>query len=864
MDNENRRRFLKKVGATAAGIFAYNVPHGYGETIINPKPQRKLINLRDTWFIRQLSTDSPDISLLEKEILNPGAGWFSAQMPAQVHEILLKNGEIPDPHIGKNAAKCTWVGETNWAYGTVFLSPDGEGPVFIHFEGLDTVAKAYLNGEEIGRFDNMFRSYSCEIRKLLRPPGDTNVLIIIFTSPERYLRELETRFMPQEGIDPLKYFRKCHSDFGSYLGAAPNSMKVGIYRDIILDVPAESWFEDIWVRPRLVNNVSRAEIDVEIRTGGSPCAILWRLESPAGEFIARGETVSGSVKLSISLDNPELWWPRTHGTQGLYSLEFTLPGKGVVRDRKRISFGIRGIEPVLADPETGEKRFGFRVNGTMIFLRGACWAPVEGMTHCWTPDRAERLYEFIEHGNMNILRVWGEGVIPPDEFYDACDRKGIFVWQDFMFGYGIHPDGPPEFDENRRLEIEGMIRRLRNHPCLLLWCGGNENHMGYSFSFSANPAQGNTVHGKIMPDSVRELDPDRLFHPSSPYGGPYPNYPLEGDWHDYSTLNFSPSASVPLFASEVGRVSAPSMASMRRFLLEEDIWPDKHSAAVKIPGKPSWPDMWQYRSVGGSWDKIGPIEEFCEPQSAEELIRVLGTAHGEYLGRRIERERRGVPDGFPDGHRRCWGNTIWRLNDSWPIIYWSAIDYYLEPKIAYYFLRRAYSPILISFEISPDSISLWIVNDSGEPSEGTLVVKKMRFDGTVRGEISKDVNIKPGDSKRCPELGGFGLINLRNEFLYARYNDMEATKLLIGERYLHLPKSNLHVRPIAGGLEITTDGFVRQVTLDAIGAHGAVFEDNFFDMPPESKRVVKILNRAGGKRISARAFNAEGAIVELP
>ena len=133
-------------------------------------------------------------------------------------------------------------------------------------------------------------------------------------------------------------------------------------------------------------------------------------------------------------------------------------------------------------------------------------------------------------------------------------------------------------------------------------------------------------------------------------------------------------SSRPLYASEVGRASAPSLASMRRFLSEEELWPEGFDPAIRRPGQAAWPPMWQYRSVGGSWDKVGPLERFCDPKTPEELIRVLGTAHGEYLSERVERQRRGVPDGKPDGNRRCWGNMVWRLNDSWPILYWAVID----------------------------------------------------------------------------------------------------------------------------------------------------------------------------------------------
>jgi beta-mannosidase len=324
-----------------------------------------------------------------------------------------------------------------------------------------------------------------------------------------------------------------------------------------------------------------------------------------------------------------------------------------------------------------ENMFRFDINGRPVFLRGGDWVPVEGATHVWRPERAERLLELAEHGNMNILRIWGEGELPPQSFYDECDRRGICIWQDFMFGYYDHRKGDAAFLENCRAEVEGMIRRLRNHPSILLWVGGNEQ---YLWSSPSNvPEARREIFEQLMPDCCKRLEPARLFHASSPFGGPTGNWALEGDWHDYTTINFAPQASVPLFASEVLRASVPSLGSMRRFLIEEEIWPKGFDPAVRRPGQPAWPPAWTYHSTGTStWERVGAVQEFCDPASAEELIRVIGTAHGEYLRERIERERRGAPD----GNRRCWGNIVWRLNDSWPMIYSSVIDYYLEPKIA--------------------------------------------------------------------------------------------------------------------------------------------------------------------------------------
>lgn len=823
---------------------------------------RSRIVLREGWQIKQLEPGTANVAELGREATAGADGWLEARMPAQVHDVLLQHGKISDPRVGKNAADSAWVGDRDWAYACTFPSPPRRGgPAFLCFDGLDTLAEVYVNGTRVGTFNNMYRSYRVDVTARLAEEGDRNTLLVIFRSPLRYVANVQ---VPEnmKGVSPSHFLRKCHSDFGSYLGARPHSAKVGIFRDVYLDLPDRSWIADVWVRPQLRDDLHDATVDVHVETEGEEATVGASLYDPAGQRIGSSHSNSPvrAARFTFHVPSPQLWWPRTHGDQPLYRVEVTV-GKGGQLDSRRIEFGIRSVRTVLEDPETGEPRFRFDVNGRPIFMRGADLAPIEGMSHCWDEQRAAKLLDLMELGRMNVLRIWAEGNIPPQSFYAECDRRGIFIWQDFMFGYGMHPSGLAEFDENCRVEIEAMIRSLRNHPCLLLWVGGNENHMGWDFRYGTRPAVGTRLFTEIMPDAVRRLDPDRHFHPSSPYGGRVPNWPLEGDWHDYSTLKYCPHASVPAYASEVGRVSAPSLTSMRRFLSGEDLWPEGHDPAITAPGKAAWPPMWQYRSVGGSWDKVGTLEQYCDPRSANDLIRVLGTAHGDYLRDRVERERRGVPDGKPDGNRRCWGNMVWRLNDSWPIIYWSIIDYHLEPKIAYYYLRRAYDPVLVTFEQGADEIYAWVVNDSPAPIEGTLTVTRQSFTGSTLGELKTRVFLAPGKSKRYFALTELGPIVKRKEFLRAELAGQTVTQLLIAERYLHLPHAKLSVRRTDEGVEISTDVFARQVTLATPDVTGAIFDDNFFDMAPGQTRQVRLVDSNNAPVLTVGALNAD--LVEL-
>ena len=152
---------------------------------------RRVIDLADGWRLKQVDPETPDVDALLDEAARPDASWLPCQVPAQVHEILLAHGRIPDPHVGKNAAEVTWIGWQDWAYACAFLSPDtGEGPAFLRCKGLDTLATAYLNGHRLGYYDNMFREWVRDVRDLLTPPGQENVLLVYFHSVNRAIEAI--------------------------------------------------------------------------------------------------------------------------------------------------------------------------------------------------------------------------------------------------------------------------------------------------------------------------------------------------------------------------------------------------------------------------------------------------------------------------------------------------------------------------------------------------------------------------------------------------------------------------------------------------------------------------------------------------
>lgn len=839
------------------------------------QPLRSQITLDGIWHLKRIDPANMDVVALGREAASPGADWLIAKMPAQVQDILLVHGRIPDPRQSRNCAQTTWVFTNDWVYASRFVTPAAvtSGPVFLRSDGLDTLATLYLNGREVGATANMFRRHAFEVSKLLSPPGQTNTLLIRFDSPARFLEQVRSRAGSDErtAVKPFKHLRKSGSDFGSYLGARPSYLKMGVFRDVVLDVPDRGWLDDVWVRTELNDDFSAARLMVQPTVIGSADELRWVLRGPDGNVLSEGSGPCSAMTLNVQ--QPKLWWPQTHGTPHLYTLHVELMAEGRVQDVRDVTFGIRKVEPVLKDPATGAPRFAFKVNGQQLFLRGACWAPLEMTTHVWDAARASELLNLVANGHMNLLRVWGEGVLPPDSFYEECDRRGLLVWQEFMTGNGMDfPFNDPAYRAKLTAEIVDEIQRLRNHPSVFMWCGGNEHYLGFPSENSANPKSpaGRELFQSLMPALVNEHDPTRYFHPSSPWGGtsvnwPNGNYPLEGDWHDYNSIRYQPQASVPLFASEVCMVSPPTLPSMKRYLTDDEIWPPGFAFRVKVPGEIAWPPEWEYHSTGQAWEKLGRIQDYCEPNNAAELIRILGTAHGDYLQELSERFRRGTSDGTPDGNRRCWGTMPWRLNDPWPMMYMSVVDYYNQPKIAYYFLRRAYAPVLVSWEKTADHNSVWVVNDGPQPVSGELLVRRLDFAGNVRAQKSVQVEIQPGQSLRVTDTDSLGEIVRRSELLAATFAGQTAICLLAPERFLklsqHQPK--LTVSRVPGGIRVSTDKFARQVTLEIPGDLQAVFEDNYFDLLPGESRTVRLLQATEGGKVRVSAVMAKPQELEL-
>ena len=441
----------------------------------------------------------------------------------------------------------------------------------------------------------------------------------------------------------------------------------------------------------------------------------------------------GRATAYLSLADPPLWWTHDLGEPALHDLRVVLSAGGEEVDARERRVGVRTLElDQRPDPEEpGTRFFRFVLNGVGIFARGANWIPADSFVGALEAGRYERLIDAALDAHMNMLRVWGGGIYEHDVFYDLCDRRGVLVWQDFMFSCATYPEAPLAAEVE--LEARSQVARLGGHPCLALWCGNNENQWIHDMQFPERGGErvpGALFYDEILPRVVAELDPRTPYWPGSPFGGDDHNSRHEGDvhnwevWHGQSRRRFGePVHNAPTpesvaftryaedegrFISEFGVLAAPDRETLRRWIPAGQL--SHHSPAM------------DHHTKDNPKNKIDMLLESVTGVAGDldEFVDFSMIAQAEALKFGIEHFRRRAP--------HCSGALVWQLNDCWPVLSWALLDYHGFGKAGYYAVRRAFAPVLGSFK---DGGELWVTNDTGARAEGVARVRLGSFAGAV-------------------------------------------------------------------------------------------------------------------------------------
>ena len=428
------------------------------------------------------------------------ATWHTATVPGTVHTDLLANRLIPDPYVGAPEAGLQWIGLADWEYRTTFAVPrdalDAARSDLV-FEGLDTLADVYLNGEKLLEANNFFRTWRAPVQGRLRERG--NELRVVLHSPIASLLP-KVQAMPHRiagnypspyGDEPkdamtANFVRKPGYHYGWDWG--PRYVTAGVWKPVRL----QSWdtlrIDDLHLRQ---DKVTQAQADVTARVTvdavkpGVYQLRLWQTD-PNGKRKLAAEQQAGlaagdnTVSVPLRIRHPQRWFPAGYGAQPLYRFEAEVLERNTVVAKAADRTGLRSVE-LRREKDPGGEGFAFVVNGVPVFAKGANSIPFDMFQPRVTQAQLRRVLQSAVDANMNMIRSWGGGYYESDGFFDIADELGLMVWQDFMFGGGMPPAYDEGFRQNVIAEARDQVRRLRDHPSLVLWCGNNEEEIAWKY-----------------------------------------------------------------------------------------------------------------------------------------------------------------------------------------------------------------------------------------------------------------------------------------------------------------------------------------------------------------------------------------------
>jgi beta-mannosidase len=582
------------------------------------------------------------------------------------------------------------------------------------FHGIDTVAQVFVNGRSVGTAANMFIEHEFDLADALRP--GTNELVVHLDSPRRYAEQFEyPPFLDQVWDDfvPLRVRKPAHM-FGWDI--TPRVVSAGLHRTVQLLNRGPWRIEDWYLRTSEITADQRsAKVDLAFTLSRPPRdrAVQVRLrgmhEASGQSFEADAYPDFVTGRITVQVPDPWLWQPRNYGDPHLYDVELSLLVDGEEVDRHEQRFGIRMIEHEFDVRPPPDGKFRFRVNGRPILVMGTNWVPLDPL-HARDADRlAPALKELWESG-VNAVRCWGGNLYEDTPFFEFCDTHGILVWQDFALACGRYP-ADEQLTHAVRDEATAIVRKLRNHACLMIWSGSNENDMNF-VSEGVDPGT-DPLTREVLPRVVQDEGWRTPYIPGSPAVSAdmarrqtlleSPEQHLWGPRSGFKTAFITNPAA--MFVGEIGYHGMPAAASLDQFLPAghrdfdpaDPIWILHESDHRKHP-------RWRYSRLELAANQVAQFFGTVDTKRRDRFLPasqiVQAEAYKFYLEstRLMNDERSGI----------MW----WNLLDSWPQVADSVVDYYFRRKLAFYYLRRSQQPVcVVAAETEGWTRDIVVVND---------------------------------------------------------------------------------------------------------------------------------------------------------
>lgn len=651
--------------------------------------------------------------------------FLPATVPGSVLADLLNNHQIDDPFYRKNEYKTRDLFEKDYEYVREFtVSKEflSEETCELVCNGLDTLAKIYINDVFFHETDNMHRTWRFDVKHVLN--AGSNTIRIVFDSPLAYIRDALANCDEQidytsTGSTPGNGFlRKSHCMFGWDWG--PQLPDAGIWRDIELQAYSHGRISDFKLHQAHSEGNVHLSLELEFEyLQEEPYQIKVYWTSPDKKTTTH--CFQPTDDLCWDENEPKLWWPNGYGEQPLYHLKIELCAQDTVCEEKEVQIGLRTLTVSTEKDEWGNE-FCFTVNGVKLFAMGADYIPEDNILSRVTPEKTEQLIRSCTQANFNSIRVWGGAHYPDDSFYELCDKYGLIVWQDLMFACNVYRF-TKEFEENIVEEIKDNVRRIRHHACLGLWCGNNEMESGWvewdRVKFHSPQLKADYIKQfeYVMPQVVKKEDPDTFYWNSSPSSkGCFddPSDPNRGDvhywdvWHKLEPFTKYRSQYFR-FCSEFGFQSFPCLKTVKSFTLPKD-----RNIFSSV--------MESHQKNGNANGRIlfYLSDYFCFPKDFDSMLYVSQLLQADAIKYGVEHWRR--------NRGRCMGAIYWQLNDCWPVASWASIDYFGRWKALHYAAKKFFAHKLVTALDNDTKVDFYVHNEDAEEFDATLQISLRTFD----------------------------------------------------------------------------------------------------------------------------------------
>jgi beta-mannosidase len=798
------------------------------------------------------------------------AGWLKASVPGLCAQDLLTAGRIPDPYWGDQVGLSRWIEERDFVYRAELplTAEQATLPARIVFDSLDTFATVYLNGERLAHHENQLRRLFVEVTGKLK--AGKNRLSIAFEAsmPATVRRAGPPLPFWNEPWERL-YVRKSQMSYG--WDWAARTPTVGPAGPVRLELSRGLFADDLEASARPNSDGSAlftASLSVKAHESANVVAEL-TLDGAvvASRSVELGRDQAQVIALEHRLADARLWMPRELGEPHLYRLGLRVrAGERVLCEvAKRV--GVRQLELVKRDPASPNgKVFYFRVNGEKLWAKGDNWLPLDFLHTRVTPEQYRSYLQLLMAGGVNLLRVWGGGIVEHDAFYETCDELGLLVWHDFHFACGIYPESP-EFLAEVQAEAEDIVKKLRSHTCIALWCGNNENEL---LAMVTTPEKRfHPIYYDVLPQVCAALDPDRPYWPGSPASESpelHPDTDQEGDRHNWDVWfgwkNTDYITDMARFNSEFGAQALPQRESIESFMRPDEAW---SPGAVSRPQGPS-PGLLLARH-GAQLEKLfSRAAAFGPPTSLDAAIATTQAFQADTVGRYIRHYRRNL--------RFTGGVVLWNFTSTWPSVCWALIDFYRRPKQAYYECKRCFEPFSVGIEPTDASQTRYVAHaslDRPGTAHGTLRLELLEIaSGNVVAAVEAKVELEQAGAVDAATLDlPAGLARRRHALVATLAHDGGVARdfrYLVPLAEVEGLGGKLTARRTPDGVEVTSSGWRLRVGLESYESP-AIWSDNYFDLLPGESRSLQIVHGAlpeqlwlvAGMGERVRLTEAEGA-----